>query len=533
MNGWKMGTAALAAAVMLGTGATQPVQAVSLPKVDTATLDRYIDRMSLDEKIGQLFISRTPASVAQAQNDVAQYHLGGLILFGTDFSGQTVSSMQAKLAGFQAASKLPLLIATDQEGGTVSRLSDSAAISAGRSFPSPQQSNAAGGTAAVVKAAEASAQLLKTLGVNWNFAPVADVSSDPNSFIYARTMGMSYADTANVISQVVPAIQNQGVAASLKHFPGYGSAIDTHTQFATVDRPLATLKAEDLVPFQAGINAGVDSVMVTHIVMSAIDPDYPASLSAKVVKLLRGDLHFDGVIITDDLAMGAIKQFATAHHLSTPDVLAVQAGNDGVMADDYATGIPAIKAAVANGSITMTQLDSAVRHILQLKVKLGLVTAAMVETPRVTVTKTTTSGKTATITGRVIASKVSGGSQIAATEGEKTLATSTVGNDGTFSLRVLLTSNVQRAVLTVKQAGVATATVVLAAAPKDASSKATSSSAKATDDKTTSSSDKAVQAKTKPDQTARGLHSWLTLAAGVLLVAIVAVGGVVYLRRRK
>ncbi|WP_225047105.1 glycoside hydrolase family 3 N-terminal domain-containing protein [Lacticaseibacillus kribbianus] len=514
--GW--GLAALAG-LGLALGPSRSAQAATITDQDLA---RTVANWSLDEQIGSLFIARKPASADQAASDVAKYHLGGLILFGTDMA-QPTASLKAQLARFQAAAAVPLLIATDQEGGTVSRLNDSPAYPT--RYPSPQQAFAQGGMTAVLNTAVSQAKQLKALGINWNYAPIADVSSDPNSFIYARTLGQSVANTASYIAKVVPAIQGTGVAATLKHFPGYGSAVDTHKLFATVDRTKAQLMASELVPFKAGIAAGVDAVMVTHIVMRQIDAALPASLSPKVITgLLRQELGFSGVIITDDLAMGAIQQYDAAHGLKTPDVLALQAGNDAIMADDYAVGIPAIKAAVAAGTVKPATIRTAAVRLLKLKRKLGLLSAAKFVAPTLTLDKPQYGAKAATVTGTVRSADVQK-ARVTLTRSGKAIAHATPNQAGRFSLSVPLTVKAQALVVDVTL-GDGTAQrlqkplTLNARKPAATSSTASTSSAH-------SSASAASSTTTKP---AAKAPRWPWAIAGVIALALVG-GLVVWFRR--
>lgn len=358
---------ALTVAVTATFGAWHTAQASG--KQDQA-IARQVKRMSLDEKIGQLFISPAPDEQTAIQDEQA-YHLGGWVLFASDLTDQTRAQVIAKLKAEQKASRIPLLIATDQEGGSVSRLSANPKLT-GHDYPSPMDLLKQQGVAGLIKNTTQSAKDLKALGINWNFAPVADVTSDPTSFIYDRTLGLNAKQTAKVIPKVVKTIQAQGGAATLKHFPGYGAAPDTHTGTGSSSQPLATYQQQDFLPFEAGIKAGADSVLVSHITMTAVDPNAPASLSKPVHQLLRRDLHFKGVIITDDLAMDAIKEYAKQTNQNVA-VLAVEAGNDMLLTNDYRTDIPAIKQAVANGTISVHQLNQSVTRILRLKAKLGLI----------------------------------------------------------------------------------------------------------------------------------------------------------------
>lgn len=437
---------AIVFALVAGVLLSGPKPAAAATITD-AQLTDYINRMSLEEQIGQLFVAPTPASPTDAQTAVAKYHLGGLILFGRDLTGKTAAQVAAVVRADQAKAKVPLLIATDQEGGSVSRLSSSLTY-ANTPFPSPQAANRAGGMAKVLAAARTAQEDLAALGVNWNFAPVADVSTNPASFIYARTFGQNYQVTADYIKQVVPVMQSTGVGATLKHFPGYGDQGDTHVGFATSARPLAQLQQRDLLPFQAGIDAGVDGIMVTHIIMTAIDPNYPASLSAKVVtQLLRKQMHYQNVIITDDLSMGAIGDFTRAHHLATADVLAVQAGNDIILHNDYATGIPAIAAAVAKGTISRQQIQAADLRILQLKRKLNLLAAAQFPAAKLTLTRRKFTKRTLTLQGAGPANTT-----VTAMAGAAKIGTTRTTATGAFSLTLARTARTRHVTLTASSA---------------------------------------------------------------------------------
>ena len=193
-------------------------------------LSKRIDHMSLQDKIAQMYLVPSDGNQNDVLNAIQQYHVGGVVLFGADFQNQTPDQFKAKLAGWQKASQIPLFIGTDQEGGTVSRLSDNPQLTNNRQFPSPQALN--NNMQAEVNEARNVAGILHNLGINWNFAPVADVSNNPQSFIYPRTFGKDYQQTATYISKVVPAIQSQKVVATLKHFPGYGTEGYTNTGFA-------------------------------------------------------------------------------------------------------------------------------------------------------------------------------------------------------------------------------------------------------------------------------------------------------------
>ena len=451
MKHWGMATVGLGLVIGMTWTTQQPVSAVGREHITTADLKTKIKQLSTDEQIGQLFISRAPSTPAQVRSDVAKYHLGGLVLFGTDFQAGSAETLKQTVQSYQAAAKLPLLVATDQEGGTVSRLSDSPSYQ-NSNFPSPQDADAAGGMSSVLYQAKLTAQTLKYVGVNWNFAPIADVAKEPSNYIYDRTFGKSYQETAAYIKQVVPVMQKQGVGATLKHFPGYGAAGDTHTGFAQINTPYAELEQKDLLPFKAGIAAGVDGIMVTHIVMKAIDDTYPASLSHKVITgVLRKKLGYRGVIITDGLGMGAIGEFKRAHHIASIDVLALQAGDDAVLADDYATAIPAIKAALKNKQLTAKQIQQADLHLLQLKNKLGLLSATDFIPSRLQISQYHLQKKSATAALALTMPGVKANTKLKVFVHDQLVKTMKLPQSGRLNVQVPRTQKVQK--LTFKVAG--------------------------------------------------------------------------------
>lgn len=347
-------------------------------------INQYIEKASLEQKVGQMYVSRTPQTPGQAEQDVAKYNLGGLIVYDADLKGLTQDQFKQKMQRYQNSAQTPLLVGVDQEGGLVSRLTHSGLVPQNGdqfAFPRKQYEDAekakpGSGMSAVLNYARQNATLLRQLGINWNYAPDADYSNTTGGFIYDRTFGGgSYQATADYIKQVVPAWQHDNlIASTLKHFPGYGDAADTHTSFATRDDSLQDIESKDMLPFIAGMQAGADSVMVTHVIYSKIDPIYPASLSSKINSLIRNYCHYNGLIVTDALEMGAITDFAKSHGNLPVDVLAVMAGNDMIMTTDYATGIPEIVAAVKDGKIKESQINASVKRILDLKNKLGLLT---------------------------------------------------------------------------------------------------------------------------------------------------------------
>lgn len=337
-------------------------------KIDKIT--RILNKMTLDEKLGQLYFAHSTGNFDQMKQDVKKYHLGGITLFAPDFTNRTHAKFLNEIRAYQSNSKFGLLIATDQEGGTVTRIDSNSQISK-RHFPSPAEIYQQSGLTGIRKEDSTVAKILRQNGINMNFAPVADVALNKDSFIYKRTLEQDYQTTAKYIPIAVKAIQQEHVASCLKHFPGYGDAADTHTGFAQINKPLLKYQTNDLLPFKTGIHAGVDSIMVSHIIIKSIDATKPASLSPAVHHLLRYNLNYHNIIITDDLQMGAITHYANKYN-TVPDVLALEAGNDMLLGGNYQKNILIIKKAIQNNKISIRQINQSVKRILRLKEKLGI-----------------------------------------------------------------------------------------------------------------------------------------------------------------
>ena len=327
-----------------------------------------LDKMSLEEKIGQMFLIRY-SDDQTALSDIAQYNPGGILLFAKDFENHTKESIKAQLDTCQQASGTPLIIGVDEEGGVVTRISRFTNFRSER-FKSPQDLYAEGGFERIASDTDEKCALLKSIGINVNLAPVADVSENPSSFIYDRTIGQNAEITSEYVRTVVGRMKANGMGSALKHFPGYGDNGDTHTDIITDTRPLGAFVSGDLLPFQAGIDEGTDIVLVSHNIVSCMDPDYPASLSPTVHALLRNTIGFDGVIMTDDLVMSAITEYTDGKSAA---VQAVIAGNDLLCCSDYAVQVPAVIEAVKSGVISEERINESAKRIIQMKLDLGII----------------------------------------------------------------------------------------------------------------------------------------------------------------
>ena len=344
---------------------------------EEAALLALLEGMTLEEKVGQLFFVRVPAE--NAVEDVMTYHLGGYLLFGRDTQGKTANELIQTIASYQAAAELPLLIGVDEEGGTVVRVSSNPHLRS-KKFSSPGKLWKQGLDALLRETREKSI-LLKSLGFNVNLAPVADVSTNSGDFIYDRTTGMDAEETADYTARVTEAQSFYGLGSVLKHFPGYGNNKDTHTGVAVDERSMETFLEQDFLPFQAGIAVEETvwpsgelrrlrpAVLVSHNIVNCMDPNLPASLSPEVHRILREDLGFDGVVMTDDLAMDAVKAYAADGAVA---VMSLQAGNDLVVTTDYRTQIPRVIQAVKDGALEESVIDAACLRVLRWKLELGL-----------------------------------------------------------------------------------------------------------------------------------------------------------------
>lgn len=326
-----------------------------------------LDAMTLEEKVGQMFIARCPEE--DAAQKAADYHLGGYILFGRDFKDKSKEQIMETIQSYQEAVDIPLFIGVDEEGGSVNRVSTNPNLRA-VPFWSPQELYAEGGFDLIRSDTQEKCDLLHSLGINLNFAPVCDVSQDADDFIYSRSFGKDAQQTAAYVQTVVEVMAQEGMGSVLKHFPGYGNNADTHTGIAYDSRSYETFRTSDFLPFQAGIESGASMVLVSHNIVNCMDSQYPASLSPAVHQILREELGFSGVIITDDLAMDGVRNFTSDDQVA---VLAVQAGNDLLCCTDFETQIPAVLEAVRCGEIPEDRINESVLRILELKIALGII----------------------------------------------------------------------------------------------------------------------------------------------------------------
>lgn len=322
--------------------------------------ETLLESMSAEEKIGQVILARFPADPV---SDMEQYHFGGYTLYAKDIEGQTPESLSEKFREISSKTAVPPFFAADEEGGEIVRVSKYTAFSE-TPLPSVQEMLSDGGD--VETWANEMADILQNAGIDLNLAPVADVAESKGDYIYSRTCGLGYEETGEIIGRIVSVLNERNVVSCLKHFPGYGSNVDTHTGIAFDSRTSESFENGDFIPFVSGIEAGAPMIMVNHNIVAAYNETIPASLAPEVHSALR-DLGFEGIIITDDLGMDAISLYS-----DDPYADAFLAGNDMLCVSDGAACYDSLSAAYQSGEISEERLDESVLRILTVKIGYGI-----------------------------------------------------------------------------------------------------------------------------------------------------------------
>lgn len=366
---------------------------------------KYYEHMSLEEKVGQIFV----VNLEQLDNRKGDYYefkkctktmgktmkqilVGGVILFSRNLSG--IKQSKNLIAGLQESSNIPLFVAVDEEGGDVARIASNKKMKT-TVFPSAEEIGQNENGEYVYEMGRTIAREIRAFGFNVDFAPVADVrTSDLNTEIGNRSFGDDPDKVASLVSAFVQGCQERGVSATLKHFPGQGSSSgDTHQENVDIDSSITMMRKVDFVPFQAGIDAGADFIMVSHISVSRVtETKEPASMSELVMQtILRDELGFRGVIVTDAFDMSSIIDNYTAAEAAYQSF---KAGADIIlMPSNLSEAYQEILGHVQDGSISETRLQESVLRILTVKFKRGILTeddlellSATTETPTPTAT---------------------------------------------------------------------------------------------------------------------------------------------------
>lgn len=330
-------------------------------------INEMIANMSVEEKVGQLFLARVP--IDQQLESIKNYHLGGYLLFGRDVESETPDSLKDKIKSYQSASKVPLFIASDEEGGTVSRLSRGTGL-VSEVFKSPQEVYQESGWPGIRSDIQKKVAILHSYGIQGGLFPDADVATDPQAFIYDRTLGLDAQKTSDFIKISVEELKKQKITSTLKHFPGYGNNRDSHVEIVYDTRSIDELRSNDFLPFKAGIDAGADSVLVSHNIITSIDGTMPASISRPVHDVLRNELGFEKVIMTDDMDMAGLADFISQEEAG---LAALKAGNDLILSSSFQEQIPYVLQVIEAGTYTEEALNQSVYRVLKMKNDVGLI----------------------------------------------------------------------------------------------------------------------------------------------------------------
>ncbi|MDE3721003.1 glycoside hydrolase family 3 N-terminal domain-containing protein [Nocardiopsis sp. N85] len=351
----------------------EPSPSPTTPPFEPVLAPRLLSEMDLDDKIGQLLVLTAQGTTAAENAALIETHRpGGLIYFDANL---TDAAQIAELSnGVQELSPVPLFLGIDQEQGLVVRLP------VGTRFPDAMAVGATRDTDLAALRATTTAIELAALGINLNYAPDADVNTDPNNpVIGIRSFGSEPDLVAEMAVAESEAYAEQGIVPVVKHFPGHGDTdVDSHTGLPVIDLPRDTWEAEHLPPFRAAVDAGVDAVMTAHVLMPQLDPDEPATLSSTIIGgILRDELGYEGVITTDALNMEGVRQ---RHSDGENAVLALEAGVDQLlMPPDPTAAVAAVKEAVETGRLTEERIDESALRVLALKEKRGVLEADPVD----------------------------------------------------------------------------------------------------------------------------------------------------------
>lgn len=302
---------------------------------------------------------------SKSLEDVEKYHLGGLVLFGEAFKNKTKDEVINMINNLQKKAFIPLLLGVDEEGGTVVRISSNKNLRSS-AFLSPRILYKEGGFALIKEDNIEKNNLLKSLGININLAPVLDISNDKNDYIYSRSIGLSPKLTGDFAITIIESSKESGIVNVLKHYPGYSKNKDTHKSSSIDTRTISEVE-EDLIPFKMAIDNGAEAIMISHNTVTALDDKNPASISINNHNYLRNTLNFKGMIITDALNMGATAD------IESMGIKSILAGNNILVTKNYARDIKEIFDNVYNGNLSNKYLECLVIKIIEWKIEMGLI----------------------------------------------------------------------------------------------------------------------------------------------------------------
>ncbi|SFO92121.1 beta-N-acetylhexosaminidase [Salibacterium halotolerans] len=346
----------------------------NMQKEEPDPVKRQLENMTLEEKVTQLlYVGVQGTSLSDQERSMIQAGAGGVFLLGGNVESEAqLTRYMNNIKETDAQTDIPLFLGVDEEGGRVSRIPDTienlpAAAAVGRSADEETAR----------QAGQLLAEKVKRFGFNMDFAPVFDINSNPdNPVIGDRSYGTTAEQVSRIGTAVMKGIKEENVIPVVKHFPGHGdTSTDSHVQLPVVDKTRQEVENMELLPFQQAVEEGADMVMTGHLLFPAVDEQYPASLSKAVITgMLREQLHFDGVVVTDDMTMGAI---TNEYGMTEAAVQSLKAGADMVLIAEAGNGRfeelqNALLQAVKDGDVTKDSINKSVTRILQLKQESGL-----------------------------------------------------------------------------------------------------------------------------------------------------------------
>ena len=323
-------------------------------------LSNIVQAMTIEDKAGQLLL------VLDSKNLLTDQTMSGCVLFEDDFANKSRNEVIENIERYQSNAKYPMIIAVDEEGGSVVRVSK---YLRDNRFRLPQDVYKSGGMDSIISDATEKSEYLKEFGINVNLAPVADVATNEDDYIYRRSFGVDADATSNYVRNVVMAMSNIKMGSVLKHFPGYGSAPGSGGTYHD-SRDFNSLKNNDLLPFKAGIEAGANSILVTNNIIDSVDNQNPATLSKDIHDLLREDLKYNGVIMTDDVTDLNNNEFGNDSEIV---IKAIKAGNDLIMTSRPQIYFESLIAAINNDELCLNELDLSVLRVIAWKDSLDII----------------------------------------------------------------------------------------------------------------------------------------------------------------
>lgn len=335
--------------------------------------EEKLKELTEDEIIAQLFLVGTHTNSDFEKLKEKQF--GGYLFFADFFKDKTEKQIQNEINEFKEVSKVPLLISVDEEGGNVVRVSSNKKLIS-EPFKYSSEIYQKGGFEAIKEDTIKKSNFLSNLGINLNLAPVVDICENQSDYMYSRSFKQGKELTCEFAKTVITASKEGKVSYTLKHFPGYGNNVDTHKETSVDKRTYEDIYNNDLEPFRTGIEAGAEAILISHNVVTSIDPENPASLSPKIHTLLREDLKFEGIIITDAMNMGAIVNDYSAEDAI---VKAILAGNDIIIVtinkstkEKYDDIINAVKTAIHSEKISKEDIYEKAKNIIAWKYYKGM-----------------------------------------------------------------------------------------------------------------------------------------------------------------